>query len=147
MTSKVRTWQFHHPDLHGAGDEPTAAPAGLALSPQGAIALVGDAEAIRQAILLLISTAPGERVMRPDYGCDLRWLVFAPNDDATAGLAIHYVRRALERYEPRIEIVSLDAGSQPERPQRLEIALTYRIRATQQLDHLNYSLQLTGEEA
>ena len=65
---------------------------------------------VRQAILLLLSTRPGERVMRPTYGCDLHRLVFSPNDDTTAGLAIHYVRQALERWEPRIEVIRLDAG-------------------------------------
>ena len=44
-------------------------------------------DSIRQAILLLFSTRPGERVMRPDYGCDIHRLVFSPNDDTTAGLA------------------------------------------------------------
>ena len=44
--------------------------------------------------------------MRPDYGCELHRLVFSPNDDTTAGLAIHYVRRALERWEPRVEVLS-----------------------------------------
>ena len=57
-------------------------------------------DAVRQSILLLLSTRPGERVMRPDNGCDLYRLAFAPSDDMTAGLAIHYVRQAVERWEP-----------------------------------------------
>ena len=68
----------------------------------------GD-EAVRQSILLLLSTIPGERVMRPTYGCHLHRLVFWPNDDTTAGLAIHYVRRAVERFEPRVEVIRVDA--------------------------------------
>jgi len=48
--------------------------------------------------------ASGERVLRPEYGCDLHRLVFSPNDATTAGLAVHYVRAALLRWEPRIEI-------------------------------------------
>ena len=54
--------------------------------------------------------------MRPTYGCYLRRLLFAPNDDTTAGLAIHYVRSAIERWEPRIDILALDATRHPERP-------------------------------
>jgi phage baseplate assembly protein W len=70
--------------------------------------------------------------------------MFASNDDATAGLAMHYVRRALERWEPRIEILTLDAGAHPEVPHRLDVALAYRIRATLQTADLTFSMDLTG---
>ena len=53
--------------------------------------------AVRQSILMLLSTRPGERVMPPDYGCPIHRLVFSPNDATTAGLAIHYVRHSLLR--------------------------------------------------
>ena len=85
-----RGFRFFHPDL----DEP---PAGLRVGLNGAPELVDGVEAVRQAVLLLLSTRPGERVMRPDYGCDLHRVLFAPNDDTTAGLAIHYVRAAVAR--------------------------------------------------
>ncbi|MFN2230603.1 MAG: GPW/gp25 family protein [Anaerolineae bacterium] len=141
MMVRYRAWQFVHPDYDRTREQP-----GLHVSAQGRIGMVEDADAIRQAILLLLSTAPGERVMRPDYGCELSELMFSPNDDATAGLAIHYVRRALERWEPRIEILELDASSSPERPERLDIVLRYRIRATQQVDQVGYAVHLAGEE-
>jgi hypothetical protein len=80
--------------------------------------------------MLLISTRPGERVMRPEYGCDLARLVFSPNDDTTAGLAIHFVRRAVERWESRVEVLRVDATRDPEESTRLVIALDYRVRAT-----------------
>ena len=56
--------------------------------------------AVRQALFLLLSTTPGERLMRPGYGSRLHRLVFAPNDDTTAGLAIHYVRQAIAAGSP-----------------------------------------------
>jgi len=99
------------------------APSGLRLSTTGGVATVQEEAAVRQAVLLLLSTVPGERVMRPDYGCELHRLVFAPNDDTTAGLAIHYVRRALVRWEPRIDILHLDANRSPEDDYRLDISL------------------------
>jgi phage baseplate assembly protein W len=108
---------------------------GLRVDAKGDLETVEDDSAVRQAILLLIATRPGERVMRPAYGCDLQRLVFSPNDDTTAGLAVHYVRRALESWEPRIEIASLDAvpdGSGG----ALTITLDYRVRATQRRDLL-----------
>ncbi len=112
-------WRFGHPDL----DEDHA---GLSASPAGRIEMVRGADAIRQSLMLLLSTRPGERIMRPDYGCDLARLVFSPNDDTTAGLAIHYVRRAVERFEPRVVILAIDAGPAPDAPDRLEVVLDYR---------------------
>ncbi|MCI0538965.1 MAG: GPW/gp25 family protein [Verrucomicrobiales bacterium] len=135
-----RAFHFVHPDFDIVAGHP-----GLQFSPTGALATVEDEAAVRQSILLLLSTAPGERVMRPEYGCDLRQLLFEPNDDTTAGLAIHYVQRALDRWEPRAEVLRLDAGRHPEDAARLVIELDYRVRATQRLEQLNLSFQLTGE--
>ncbi len=101
---------------------------------------------VRQAILLLMTTIPGERVMRPDYGCDLHRLVFSPNDATTHGLAIHYVRQALRRWEPRVDILDLDAFCNREDPGRMDIVLEYRVRRTLQRDALALTVNLTGEE-
>jgi phage baseplate assembly protein W len=130
-----RGFRFSHPDL----DEP---PAGLRVGPRGAPELVDGVDAVRQAVLLLLSTTPGERVMRPDYGCDLHRLLFAPNDDTTAGLAIHYVRRALERWDPRIAVLAVDANRHPDQPGVLEVSVDYRVRAAQRRDQVVVSLQL-----
>jgi len=120
-------------------------PPGLGFSPTGGLDMIDEDASVRQAILLLLSTTPGERVMRPDYGCDLHRLVFSPNDNTTSGLAIHYVRQALDRWEPRAEVMHLDAGPNPEYPERLEIQLEYRLRRTQQTDQLAFSVNLAGE--
>jgi hypothetical protein len=106
--------------------------------------MVDDSDSVRQAILLLLSTIPGERVMRPDYGCQLHRLVFSPNDETTAGLAIHYVRQALDRWEPRIDVLRLDAERNTEDPEQLIISLEYRVRATQQTDATTFSFNLAG---
>jgi Bacteriophage baseplate protein W len=120
--------------------------AGLTISARGGIGMVERNDSVRQAIFLLLSTTPGERVMRPTYGCELRRLLFSPNDDTTAGLAIHYTRRALERWEPRIEVQSLDARRDPEAPGWLILVLEYRVRATQRVELASFSFSLTGDE-
>lgn len=120
---------------------------GLVLSPSGGIAMVDGALSIRQSILMILSTIPGERVQRPGFGCDLYRLVFSPNDDTTAGLAIHYVRKALETWEKRITITALDAGPHPSNPEILEITLSYTIDATMIEDQLSYAFDITGKEA
>jgi len=108
----------------------------------GALATVNGDESIRQAILLLLTTAPGERLMRPEYGSQLHRLLFAPNDGTTAGLAIHYVRRAIERWEPRVEVLDVDATADPADPARLLISLRYRVRASLAVEALEHSLDL-----
>jgi uncharacterized protein len=121
-------------------------PAGLTISQRGSIAVVDGNDSVQQAIFLLLSTRPGERVMRPGYGCDLHRLVFWPNDDTTAGLAIHYTRRALERWEPRVEILRLDTERYIESPEYLVLTLEYRVRATQQVGVVTYAFSLMGDE-
>lgn len=134
-----RAWRFAHPDFDP--DQP-----GFALGPTGGISMIDADASIRQAVLLLLSTRPGERVMRPDYGCDLHRLVFAVNDNTTAGLAIHYVRRALERWEPRIDILDLDASANEQDPARLDILLEYRARTTRSRASLRIPVDLMPTE-
>jgi hypothetical protein len=111
-------------------------------SAAGGMQLVHGDAAIRQSIMLLLTTIPGERVMRPDYGCPLHRLVFWPNDATTAGLAIHYVRQAIRRFEPRVQIVHLDAGAHPVDPAMLLITLQYRVRETGAVDTIDTTLAL-----
>ncbi len=136
---RYRAWHFVHPDF----DEGAS---GLRLSTQGGIEMIEDHLSVRQAILLLLTTRPGERLMRPEYGCHIGRVVFSPNDNTTAGLAMHYVRQALERWEPRIDILRLDAGPNPDDPARMDIVLEYRVRSTQQSERLLFPLYLSEAE-
>jgi phage baseplate assembly protein W len=111
----------------------------------GKIAMVDDLSSIRQALLMLLSTSPGERVMRCDYGCALNHLVFSPNDDTTAGLAMHYVREAIRRWEPRVEVVRLDAGRADDgRPEILSIRIAYAVKESRRQDVIEFDIQLNG---
>lgn len=127
----------------GAGFE---AGGGLAATSSGGVAMVDGDQAVRQALLLLLSTMPGERVMRPGYGSRLHRLVFAPNDETTAGLAIHYVRDAIRRWEPRVEVMDVDAGADPDAPWRLLVRLDYRVRASLTAGALTFSVDLRPED-
>lgn len=136
---RYRAWRFVHPDLDVGEEHP-----GLRIAPTGAIDMVEEHAAIRQAVLLLLTTLPGERVMRPEYGCDLHRLAFSPNDHTTAGLAIYYVRSALERWEPRIQLLQVDANRSPQDAWRLDVTVEYRVRATQRGERLVYPFALAG---
>lgn len=113
-------------------------------SPSGGLQQVHGDAAIRQSIMLLLTTVPGERVMRPDYGCPLHRLLFWPNDATTAGLAIHYVRQAIRRFEPRVQIVRLNAGADRWDPGLLLITLEYRVRQTGTVESIEASVRLTS---
>ncbi len=127
--------KFNHPDFDRGQSNP-----GFVCTSTGSLALVNGSMAIRQSILLLLSTIPGERVRRPDYGCELYRLTFMPNDATTHGLAIHFVTQALEKWEPRISITRIDAVSSPEDSSKMDIYLNYLIR-----DHETHSLEIDEE--
>jgi uncharacterized protein len=135
----IAAWKFVMPE-EAAGER---AP-GPQITVTGGVELVSGAQAVRQAVLMLLSTRPGERLMRPEYGCALDRVLFLPNDDTTAGIALHYVRVALERWEPRIDIVRLDATRDSNNDARLLIELRYRDRRTREPGMLTVPLDLNG---
>lgn len=96
------------------------------------------AEAIRQSIWMILGTAPGERVMRPDFGCGIHDLVFAVNDAGTAGAVGQAVRDALARWEPRIDVLDVYAAPDPEERNRLLIEINYQVRSTNSRLNLVY---------
>ncbi|WP_330231181.1 GPW/gp25 family protein [Nocardia sp. NBC_00508] len=74
----------------------------------GGLAEAADVDILDQSIRVVLGTSPGERAMRPDFGCDLHSLAFAPNNPATANLARLHVESALSTWEPRIDLVGVD---------------------------------------
>jgi phage baseplate assembly protein W len=113
---------------------------------RGGIALTSGESDIVQAIKIILLTAPGERVMRPEFGCRIHELVFAPHDAATESLAIHYVREALERWEPRIEVQDIAISPATRRDGVLLIEIKYQIKDTHDEYSIVYPFYLTGEE-
>jgi phage baseplate assembly protein W len=85
--------------------------AGWAFPPRvdatGTIALVRGERELAESIRLILATSPGERSMRPEFGCAIHDYVFAPADAGTAGQLAYEVRLSLERWEPRIEVVEV----------------------------------------
>lgn len=138
---RFKTFRFDIPT--GLSETPGE---GLTVTTSGKIAMVSDGETIRQSIMIILGTIPGERIMRPDFGCDLYKLVFSVNDDTTAGIAIHYVKRALSRWEKRIELVSVDAAQNSIRPDIMDIFVSYKIRSTQTDDQVTFHFDLMNED-
>lgn len=98
------------------------------LSDRDRITMVQDDADIRRSIYIIINTVPGERVMRPDFGCEIHSLVFWPANDQTAAVAERYVREALGRWEPRVTLT--DVVATPGNPEigELQIEIFYKIK-------------------
>ena len=95
---------------------------------------------IEQLIKQILFTAPGERVNRPDFGCGIKRLVFAPNDPVTASLAQVVIFQSLKRWMgDAIDIQDVKANAIDS---RLEIKLAYFLKARQQRRYLNLELAL-----
>jgi phage baseplate assembly protein W len=75
---------------------------------RGGIALARRELDVEQSILMIVMTPKGQRVMRPEFGCLIHELVFAPNNHGTAALAARYVEEALAMWEPRIDDVTVE---------------------------------------
>ena len=105
---------------------------------RGGLALSRHETDIEESIRIILGTAKGERRMRPDFGCEIHDLVFAPNNATTWGLAAHYVEDALGWWEPRIEVIDVEAQTDPDDGARLQININYRVRATNDERNLVY---------
>lgn len=106
------------------------------------IATAAYEDSIRDAVWLILATAPGERVMRPDFGCGIHDLVFATASATTLGEVVREVTDALVRWEPRIEVLEVDAAPDPDEPARLLVQVDYRVRTTNNQFNLVYPFYL-----
>ena len=97
---------------------------------RGRIALVRRERDVEEAMMMILLTPVGQRVMRPDFGCRIHELVFASNDASTEGLAVYYVEEALARWEPRITLREVTADADPSNPERLLIHIEYESKAS-----------------
>jgi hypothetical protein len=96
----------------------------------GSVALVDGDREIVESIRLILATAPGERPMRPEFGCAIHDLVFAPADSSTAGQIAYEVRMSLERWEPRIDLTDVVVDFSLAGSGTLLIDIQYTLRNT-----------------
>ena len=102
----------------------------LRVDATGGIALVSREREIEEAIRLILGTSPGERPMRPEFGCRIHEYVFSPADSATATALGNEVRSALRRWEPRIDVEDVVVTIDPRDASLLYIDIRYAIRTT-----------------
>lgn len=118
----------------------------LSVTPRGELALVTGSEDIEQAITIILETMPGERVMRPGFGCRIWELVFAPNNAETHALAAYYVRQALAYWEPRIEVNDVVVRVEEGGGGVMELAISYTIKSTHDPRAIVFPFYLMGQE-
>jgi uncharacterized protein len=100
---------------------------------------------IEEAIWIILSTAKGERVMEPEFGCGIHDYVFAPNNPATRGSISFEVHKALAEFEPRIEVSGVRVESLPETDNQLLVRVDYRVLANNSKRNLVYPFYLTEQ--
>lgn len=112
----------------------------------GKLALARDEDDVEQAVLLILSTAPGERPMRPEFGCGLHGLAFDRIDTRTVGDIDREIRVALDRWEPRVEVETIEFEFSRAEEGVLEIVLSYRLRHTNEIRNLVYPFYVVPAE-
>jgi phage baseplate assembly protein W len=102
----------------------------------GQVASVAYEEDIRQSILIILETAPGERVMRPNFGCGIHELVFTAVDSTAIELIRSSVQEALVRCEARIDVLNITVDEAATTEGKLLVEIEYRVRKTNQTGNL-----------
>jgi len=118
----------------------------MQVNSKGEIALVSGPTDIDQSIRIILGTRPGERVMRPTFGCKAHDLLFEIRDATTASLLKKYVIDALNFWEPRIQVLMVDVLIDDDMDGALQVEIDYEIKATHDTRSIVYPFFLAGEE-
>jgi phage baseplate assembly protein W len=114
---------------------------------RGEIALVSGEKDIEQSIEIILGTRPGERVMRPTFGCRAQELIFEPRDATTFTLMKTYVEEALKFWEPRINVNGIDISIDDANDGAVFVEIQYEIKETHDVRSIVYPFFLTGNES
>jgi phage baseplate assembly protein W len=118
----------------------------MRVSASGGIALSSRDEEIAESMRLILGTSPGERPMRPDFGCPIHEHVFAPADATTTGLIAFEVRNSLTIWEPRIDVLDVTVRRDESQPTLLYIDVTYQVPDTNDPRNLVFPFYVIPEE-
>lgn len=118
----------------------------MGVDQRGGIALSSGPGDVDKAIRVILLTAPGERVMRPQFGCRIWDLLFEPVNANTMGLMAAAVRDALAQWEPRIEVESVVVEPDANDASHVRIRIDYRLRVTNDRRNLVYPFYVIPRE-
>ena len=117
----------------------------MRVDPAGGIALTTGVAELDESLRMVLSTAPGERVMRPEFGCRIHEMVFDPINPTTQGAMAQAVREALARWEPRVDVERVDVVGGSADSARVELEIEYRVRTTNDRRNLVYPFYVIPE--
>ena len=115
----------------------------IRVTARGGLSYSRNEQKIDESVWIILSTAKGERVMEPEFGCGIHDYVFEPNNPGTRGAIAYEVQQALTRYEPRIALENVRVESFPGRENQLLIRVDYRVLANNAKRNLVYPFYLT----
>jgi phage baseplate assembly protein W len=123
----------------------------LRVDARGGVALAHEDEDVREAISVILGTAPGERPMRPEFGCGIHDYVFEAVDAYLVGRLSQEVRAALDRWEPRIDVLDVELSIEPNAEggrvnELVVIDISYRLRSTSDVRNLVYPFYVIPAE-
>jgi len=104
-------------------------------------------KSVRECMLNILLTRPGERLMRPEFGAGLRNFIHYPNNETTRSLIADTSRRALERWEPRVLMEDVRVLADPQRPSYVHLSIHYRLRYDGSRERLDFSFNLGSTAA
>jgi phage baseplate assembly protein W len=114
------------------------------VQPNGSIAWSSGEDNVREAIRIVLMTEPGERLHLPGFGAGLARFLFEPNTASTHTLIAERIEGALQAWEPRVRVVSVDVAADPADPQAAIATLSYRLVATQAQERVSLAVSVAG---
>ena len=114
----------------------------IELDANNKLRMSSEEEKVQQSVLVILGTAHGERVMRPEFGSRLREIAFEPINSGTKGRVVQYVTEAILTWEPRVELQRVDVSQDPAVAGKLLVDIEYRVRATNSMFNLVYPFYL-----
>ena len=118
----------------------------VAADVRGGLLMSSYEKSVEESIRIILSTTPGERIMRPDFGCAINEMVFSPNSPRTVTQAIHYIEQAIIRWEPRVILKNVTGEIAPDNPICIHIHIDYEIRSVNTFFNMVYPFYLEKGE-
>lgn len=113
---------------------------------RGAVKFSGYEKSIEESIRIILNTTPGERLMRPEFGCRINEMVFSPNRPQSITLAEYYVREAVIRWEPRVILKEVRGEADEGEEAAVSIHIRYEIRSVNTFFNMVYPFYLERGE-
>jgi len=112
---------------------------------QEGVVVAEDYERIKQSLIVVLSTLPAERIMRPEFGCDLHQFMFMNINEALLAQISSVIKDNIQRNEPRVELLSVDVEKNRLKPYCLQVLISYRVYNSDQKNQLSGELDLVND--